>query len=287
MVRTKILVVDDEMLNQLLYTEILKQYNFDVIVGADGAEAIELATNEQPDLIVMDWNMPRLDGFEALQILKQSESTKEIPVIMITGIMTESVSLAKALDNGASDFIRKPFDKFELYARISSQINLSNSTKKLKESIEEIKRIQYEALEFKKRELAASTLRLVQLSEMNNTLVAELEKLILFVNEQGSNLIRSMISQHNVSISGDVWAEFETRFESVHENFNIKLVNQFPELTPGERKLCALLRLNLSSKQIASITSQNPSSVDMARYRLRKKLNLDQEVNIIDFLLNL
>ena len=74
------------------------------------------------------------------------------------------------------------------------------------------------------------------------------------------------------------------RFEQVYEVFYKRLMEQFPDLTPGERKLCALLRLNVSSKDIAAITFQNPQSVDMARYRLRKKLNLTGEDNLVDFL---
>jgi DNA-binding CsgD family transcriptional regulator len=61
----------------------------------------------------------------------------------------------------------------------------------------------------------------------------------------------------------------------------------FPDLTTGEKKMCALLRLNLSSKDIASITFQNPQSVDMARYRLRKKMDLKKEENLIDFLMSI
>jgi DNA-binding CsgD family transcriptional regulator len=65
------------------------------------------------------------------------------------------------------------------------------------------------------------------------------------------------------------------------------LLDQFPALTPNERKLCALLRSGLSSKDIAILTFQNPQSVDVARYRLRKKLNMANEENLSDFLLSI
>jgi CheY-like chemotaxis protein len=86
MTNSRILIVDDEPLNLLLYTEILKSSGFTVLQAEDGFGAVKTAEEEVPDLILLDWNMPNLDGFEALKILKSKESTKEIPVIMITGV---------------------------------------------------------------------------------------------------------------------------------------------------------------------------------------------------------
>ena len=100
-------------------------------------------------------------------------------------------------------------------------------------------------------------------------------------------MIRATIQQFNINSGNKVWQEFETRFENVYESFYKKLDVQYPGLTPGERKLSALLRLNLSSKDIAALTFQNPQSVDMARYRLRKKMNLSQEENLIDVLVGI
>ena len=82
-----------------------------------------------------------------------------------------------------------------------------------------------------------------------------------------------------------VWNEFEQRFENTFDTFYKKLLDRFPTLTPTERKLCALLRLGLTSKEIAILTFQNPQSVDVGRYRLRKKLELSTDENITDFLL--
>ena len=84
-----------------------------------------------------------------------------------------------------------------------------------------------------------------------------------------------------------IWNELETRFEDTFDSFYKALLEMFPALTPNERKLCALLRSGLSSKDIALLTFQNPQSVDVARYRLRKKLHLTNEENITDFLLML
>jgi DNA-binding CsgD family transcriptional regulator len=90
-----------------------------------------------------------------------------------------------------------------------------------------------------------------------------------------------------MNMSEQIWNDFETRFENAFDSFYTALLEKFPGLTPNERKLCALLRSGLSSKDIAMLTFQNPQSVDVARYRLRKKLNLVNDENLIDFLLRI
>jgi PAS domain S-box-containing protein len=153
--------------------------------------------------------------------------------------------------------------------------------------VSELKQAHNEIMESKKRELTSSALRLIQISELNNNLISDLAKINTFTNKKGSEMIRQTITKFNLYSGENFWQEFESRFENVYESFYQKLNQLFHDLTPGEKKLCALLRLNLSSKDIAAITFQNPQSVDMARYRLRKKLNLNIEENLVDFLMNI
>jgi PAS domain S-box-containing protein len=153
--------------------------------------------------------------------------------------------------------------------------------------ISELKQAHNEIMESKKRELTSSALRLIQISELNNNLISDLAKINTFTTKKGSEMIRQTITKFNLYSGENFWQEFESRFENVYESFYQKLNQLFPDLTPGEKKLCALLRLNLSSKDIAAITFQNPQSVDMARYRLRKKINLKQEDSLIDYLMKI
>ena len=88
-------------------------------------------------------------------------------------------------------------------------------------------------------------------------------------------------------MADQIWATFEERFKNAFDEFYSLLLKKYPNLTLNERKLCALLRLELSSKDIAILTFQNPQSIDVARYRLRKKLGLSTEENLMDFLLTL
>jgi hypothetical protein len=85
-----------------------------------------------------------------------------------------------------------------------------------------------------------------------------------------------------------LWKEFECRFQQVHEQFYKTLTERFPDLTPSERRLCAFLKLNMTTKEISAMTRQNAKSIDVARTRLRKKLNLTgTDQNLITFLVTL
>jgi CheY-like chemotaxis protein len=109
----KILIVDDEP-HMLRVTEFsLRRGGYQLIIGRNGLEAIELAEREQPSLIVMDVLMPELDGLGALRLLKQCPKTASIPVIMLTArghVMTRQ----DAEDSGASLFLTKPFSPNQL-----------------------------------------------------------------------------------------------------------------------------------------------------------------------------
>ena len=86
------------------------------------------------------------------------------------------------------------------------------------------------------------------------------------------------------SLSKDSWKEFEVRFQQVHTDFYKKLTNKYPYLTSNDLKLCAFLRLNMSTKEISAITFQSYNTLSTARYRLRKKLGLDDHANLVSFL---
>jgi CheY-like chemotaxis protein len=126
----KILIADDSKLVLTLVKSIFENEkgNYIVISASDGKEAIEKAEKENPDIILMDWQMPEMSGLEALKILKQNEKTSSIPVIMLTA----SESTLEAFEAGASDFVQKPFNKNELIARVRSSIELVNIQKELK-----------------------------------------------------------------------------------------------------------------------------------------------------------
>ncbi|MEK7773746.1 MAG: response regulator [Deltaproteobacteria bacterium] len=115
----KILVVDDEtdILNLLDYN--LKKAGFNVLLAKDGPEAIECARSRRPDLIVLDIMLPDMDGIEVLKRLKANESTRGIPVIMLTA-KGEEVDKIIGFELGVEDYITKPFSPREFILRVKA-----------------------------------------------------------------------------------------------------------------------------------------------------------------------
>jgi CheY-like chemotaxis protein len=118
MTRKKVMLVDDSKTSLFMAQMILRrEAAFDVVTAGDGAEAIEKALSEQPDLILMDVVMPRMDGIEALRQLRLHERTKAIPVIMVT-TRGEGPNVEVAFECGCTDYVTKPIDPLELLAKV-------------------------------------------------------------------------------------------------------------------------------------------------------------------------
>ena len=117
--RTKILIVDDEPDTVLPLKRALEIEDFNVIEAQDGIEALEMVSAETPDLILLDLMLPKLNGFEVCQRLKQDEATSSIPIIMLTA-KSETSDKIEGIEIGADDYVTKPFNLDELKARIKA-----------------------------------------------------------------------------------------------------------------------------------------------------------------------
>jgi DNA-binding CsgD family transcriptional regulator len=172
-----------------------------------------------------------------------------------------------------------------LYGRL--KINVRHSKSKAINLYIENKRLQ-EDIDFKNRELATNVMYLLKKNELINYISEKLLKAKVRFKSQNQSIIEEILLDLQSNINSEIWLEFEKRFQAVHKGFYDKLNMDFPKLTDADKKLCALLRLNLSTKEIASISHQNPNSVEVARTRLRKKLDLsNQDISLISFLSNL
>ena len=109
----KILMVDDEELNLKMLSRLLSCDKYTLHTAGNGKDAIDLARKISPDLVLLDMMMPGLDGAETCRILKNTEETSQIPVIMLTGSPLKEVKL-RCLRAGANDFLEKPVDDVEL-----------------------------------------------------------------------------------------------------------------------------------------------------------------------------
>jgi len=106
--KQKILVADDELYIRLLVKDILEP-EFHVLEASNGEEAVTIARNEHPDLVLMDILMPKLDGYTACYAIKNNELTKDIPVVMLTGVGHE-LNRQLSQEMGATAYITKPFN---------------------------------------------------------------------------------------------------------------------------------------------------------------------------------
>ena len=107
-------------------------------------------------------------------------------------------------------------------------------------------------------------------------------------NEVAKNSINSLIKRIDKEIDNEKqWKVFNLHIEQVYEELFKKLKERCPDLTPRELSLCAYLRMNISSKEIATLMNISARGVEISRYRIRKKLRLDREANLTEFMINL
>ena len=121
--RQLILVVDDTPRNLELLSKVLEREGYDLALAVEGAQALELASQEQPDLILMDVLMPGMDGIEACRRLKTDPATQGIPVIFLTS-KSGSDEILAGFAAGAVDYVTKPFRIPELLARVHVHVEL-------------------------------------------------------------------------------------------------------------------------------------------------------------------
>lgn len=129
--RPLILVVDDTRQNLELLSKLLERGGYDVAQAMDGPEALELATKETPDLILMDILMPGMNGIEVCRRLKADPATQGIPVIFLTA-KSESVEILAGFDAGAVDYVTKPFRVSELLARVHVHVELRRARQEIR-----------------------------------------------------------------------------------------------------------------------------------------------------------
>lgn len=135
--KSKILVVDDVAVNVQLLTTYLSSVGYNVIAARDGQEALEKIPACSPDLILLDVMMPKFNGFEVCERIKNDEATRIIPVIMVTAL-NEIEDKIRATEAGADDFVSKPFNKLELLTRVKSLLRIKELHDELNAKVKEL-----------------------------------------------------------------------------------------------------------------------------------------------------
>ena len=117
----RILIADDDPQTIIMLEFKLKSLGHEIMSANDGGQALEMAASESPDLVLLDLNMPVLDGFQVLRRLKSDGVTKDIPVIMLSAHGQEK-EVVTGLEIGAVDYVSKPFSFAELIARVNRSL---------------------------------------------------------------------------------------------------------------------------------------------------------------------
>ncbi len=142
---------------------------------------------------------------------------------------------------------------------------------------------------FKNKELANTTMNLLERGKLLSKIKEEIKQLLQTHNSselsaEFKNVIKLLTEAEN---SKEEWEQFSIHFDEVHNSFLKDIKLKFPDLSSTDLKLCAYLRMNLSSKEIAHLMNISVKGVEISRYRLRKKLGLSTEINLYDYLINI
>jgi putative two-component system response regulator len=132
----RVLIVDDEPANIAILSRLMTQQGHEVLTAPNGEIAVDTVTRERPDLVLLDVNMPGIDGFEVCRRIKNDWNTRFIPVVLVTAL-SATEDRTRGADAGADDFLSKPFDVQELRARVKSAIRLKRHTDEL-ESVDSV-----------------------------------------------------------------------------------------------------------------------------------------------------
>ncbi len=175
---------------------------------------------------------------------------------------------------------------FLYFRRIYKRDKLLLSTKeKLVIALEDqkkLKQLQFENdIDHKESQLSAITIQMLQKNEIIEEIKEVIQKKEINSEAQLSKIVKRYATQDSN------WNDFDKNFESVNKNFYSKLKQKYPDISANDLKICALIKLNLSIKEMASILNISPDSVKTARHRLRKKLQLTTEENLTDFILSI
>ena len=193
-----------------------------------------------------------------------------------------SIVIAYYINKAYKNYYKKQEQK------LIEENNLLLEIKEL-ETEQQLMKLQNEQLsqdvDTKSRELAVSTMSLIKKNDLLSLIKEDLKKTS---EEGGTRSLKSVISVINKNISDDdTWNVFREAFDTADKDFLKKVKQAHPSLTPNDLRLCAYLRLNLSSKEIAPLLNISVRSIEIKRYRLRKKMDLEHEQGLVEYILSI
>lgn len=260
------LVIDDEKLSRSYIRNMLREYAADMAVYEAGSagEALQLFGQVAPDIVFLDIKMPGTDGFGLLSKVPD----RNFELVFITAYNQYAI---KAIKEGATDYLLKPIKKEDF-----------------RDTLQKVIQKRYRSIELRRRlsEVEAQLAGYLKNIKEQNVIIEQLHQEIEQLqtrNDATSEKLEMLDKlQKNAILTEDDWNSFKDVFDTVHPNFFIILREKYQGLTQAEIRLVALTKLNMSTKEIASMLGISPETVRQTRWRLKKKMNLPDEVNIED-----
>ncbi|MBD2208969.1 hybrid sensor histidine kinase/response regulator [Nostoc linckia FACHB-104] len=278
-----ILIVDDMVANLEVVSQILEDEGYDIATAINGDRALKLVNNHPPDLILLDVQMPGIDGFETCQRLKENPQTATIPIIFMTAL-SDTESKVKGFDFGAVDYITKPFQEKELLVRVRTHIQLRQWNQTLETQIAERTHEWQLALE----KLKHSQLQLIQAEKMS-----ALGNMVAGVAHEINNplgFLNGSLANANEFIQDLL--EHLSLYQQEYKNLNHKIINHaakidleylcddLPKILQSmqaatkriqmiSNSLCNFSRTDNESKAFADINEGIDSTLLILKYRLK------------------
>ena len=256
-------------------------------------ELLERTVRLQDSLEGMD-NRMKIESIEATNAMEQENSAKDLALQQMEierlqsqkqEVLLSAISFCLIIALGVMYYRYRLQKKLK---RESDELAVQKQAffDKEKEIMAQREKELRDSLELKNKELTSKVLHLIRNNEFIVDINRELQQLLLELNPKDTakkEHIREMLVKLRDQGNEGTYAEFKYYFEQVHQSFYENLQKAYPSLTYKDVRLCSFLKLGLSSKEIASITFKEVRSVESARNRLRKKMNLDADVNLIEF----
>ncbi len=241
----RILVVDDIEANRRLLQAKLEARYFDVLLAANGDEALEIVSAQDPDIILLDVMMPGLDGYEVCRRLKANPATMLIPVVMVTAL-SEPEHRIRGLEAGAEDFVTKPFNDFELMTRIEALMRYNAVAEELRER--------------EARGLTAGVFDDVDLGTLNR----RVNIIVVDENPRAANRLCETLRQ-----AGHAAASFhEVGLADQGESGDVVIISLDAESFDPLR-LCARFRIDERTRALSIIVAADPADRDRASRALK------------------
>jgi len=306
----RIMIIDDYESDRLLYKEYLDNQGYEFLEASDGDEAAHLLTRHVPDVILLDWQMPKKNGLELLTEIDEQFDIKGTPVIMITGMLQDQVR-QQAYDHGSIDFISKPVDQLDLQVRVKRAVDSSEAYMGLKSQIGQVNELN-KRVEIQKSEIAKLQ-QIVGNAQGSLSEAAQLASMQLIAYESDHQSIQtqlreiqtitdSMVSQASTDnplkakatelhtrlsdLSGQEigWKGVQVFAQSAFPGLLPKLQLKYPDLTVQDIKHCIYIKMGLDTKTVSEMLGVSEKTVRVIRDRIRSKFDLELDDSLSMYL---